>query len=84
MTLVGESSSAVCVGAAWQVLLFTDSRPGLQALPEVKERWVRKVSELVVKMSADCHETASSDLLPECFSEFMHNVFSGAKQALKH
>ncbi len=70
------------------MLLFTDSRPGLQALPEVKERWsrlwVRKVSELVVKMSADCHETASSDLLPECFLEFMHNVFSGAKQALNN
>lgn len=45
---------------------------------------MRKVSELVVKMSAYCQETASSDLLPECFLEFMHNVFSGAKQALNN
>lgn len=45
---------------------------------------MRKVSELVVKMSAHCQETASSDLLPEYFLEFMHNVFSGAKQALNN
>lgn len=45
---------------------------------------MRKVSELVVKVSAHCQETASSDLLPKRFFELMHNVFSGAKQALNN
>lgn len=45
---------------------------------------MRKVSELVVKVSAYCQETASSYLLPKRFFEFMHNVFSGAKQALNN